>query len=200
MGSQTAQHGLRFPEPGDSPDVPGDTERLALDVDGVLKSEGDDEVSRIESDAADFDTDFLFPESKYDDDTTTIQNHNSLGYFPTGNAPEFTFVASKSGNGNIRMFVKADSDFQDERFSADVEIREDNSGGAVVHSPEDSSGGIRVYYEVVDKPSVESFYGDRPLGPLGLTPGATYWAQLQIDTQGTDIDLFAQWIMYEPYP
>lgn len=132
----------------------------------------------------------------FDRDTNTYENFTSSGFAPTNstNSPSFLFHIPPSGRGKITMGVRADADTADERFKADVEIRESSPGGPVVHSPTTADAqGIEVYYSS-HKPSAENWPGWRYLD----LPSGRYWAQLQIDTLGTTIDITDQALMYEP--
>lgn len=128
------------------------------------------------------------------EDPDNYDNFNQIGFAPTANAPEITFRVRASSHGNIRIYVAADADALNEELKADVEIRDDDSAGTIRHSPNVTTGGIAYIFDP-DFPQNLTFYGDRPLEPLGLAPGI-YWAQLQISTDGTNMDIAHQWIRF----
>lgn len=132
--------------------------------------------------------------SVYDHVATDFPNFNTIIFTPTGTAATITFRVRRTGQGNIRIYVRADADAAGERFEADVEIRRDNSAGAIVHSPSVQDGGIAWEWSAT-LGSNQNFYGERPFEPLALTPGI-YWAQLQFNTQGTNVDIAEQWLRF----
>lgn len=136
--------------------------------------------------------------AQYAEDSTSYTDFNSATFTPTANAPEITFVMPPSGKGTIRMFVRSDADVNNEQYRADVIIKDNNSGGTTRHNPSATSGGIEKFYGAA-LASSEDYYGERPLEPIAnLTPGNTYWAQLQINTVGTNMDIAFQWIRFNP--
>lgn len=135
-------------------------------------------------------------EPVYAEDGTGYSNFNEVGFVPTANAPEITFTVKQRSHGNIRIYVAADADAVNEELKADVEIRRNGPSGTIVHSPDVITGGIAYIFDP-DFPQNLTFYGDRPLEPLGLAAG-TYWAQLQISTDGTNMDIAHQWIRFGP--
>lgn len=132
----------------------------------------------------------------YDRDAASHGNFNTAVFTPTTGAPEITFVVRRTGQGNIRMYVRADADAAGEQFSADVEIRENGPAGTIVHSPGVEAGGIQHEWDPAFRHNT-NHYGDRPIEELGLAAG-TYWAQLQIDTAGTNVDIADQWLRFGP--
>lgn len=120
----------------------------------------------------------------------------SSGFSPTSPAPTITFDLRFGSHGTITMFVRADADATGERFSADVRIRRNDSTGTQVYAPSAVIAGIEWYWDP-GFPAFTNFYSARPLEPLNLDSG-TYWAQLEIDTLGTNIDLTEQWIRFGP--
>lgn len=132
--------------------------------------------------------------SVYDRDPNTYGNFNTAVFTATAAAPEITFRVQRAGQGNIRIFFRADADAAGERAEADVEIRRDGPSGTVVHTPVASDGGVAWEWDP-GLGSNQNLYGDRPLEPIGLAPG-TYWAQLQVNTHGTNIDIDDQWIRF----
>lgn len=134
--------------------------------------------------------------SVYDEDEANYGNFSSADFTPTSGAPEITFELRFGSHGNIRIYVAADADAVNEELKADVEIRRNGPSGTIVHSPDIITGGIAYIFDP-DFPQNLTFYGDRPLEPLGLAAG-TYWAQLQISTDGTNMDIAHQWIRFGP--
>lgn len=134
--------------------------------------------------------------SVYAEDPDNYDNFSTAGFAPTANAPEITFELRFGSHGTIDMWLRVDSDAAGEQWFADVEIRENDGAGAIVHSPGFGDGGAqRVYTGATG--AAEGVYGARPLEKLGLSPG-TYWAQLQVNTTGTNVDIFHQWIRFGP--
>lgn len=124
-----------------------------------------------------------------------FDNFTTTGYEPTATPCEITFLAPTTGRIKINIFVRADADTDGERFSADVEVRENDGTGTVVHSPDSTTGAVQWEWPTAAAAN-SNISGWRYI--TGLTPGATYWAQLQFNVTGTDFDISDQALLYEP--
>lgn len=134
--------------------------------------------------------------SVYDEDEAHYGNFSSADFTPTSGAPEITFELRFGSHGTINMFIGADADAAGEELRADVRIRTNDSTGTLVRAPNIVDGGIAWFFDPA-KPAFENFYGERPLEPLELSPG-TYWAQLEVFTDSTTIDIRHQWLRFGP--
>lgn len=126
-----------------------------------------------------------------------IENHNTEEFEPTSPALEITFIAPQSGKGRIDIHTSLDADSVGDRIEWDVEIRRDNSGGdlfSAAGSP--ISGGVGRWFWDPDFPFRNNYTVMKYIE--GMTPGATYWAQLQFNTIGTDMDISQQAMLYTP--
>jgi hypothetical protein len=127
----------------------------------------------------------------------TFTDFDPTGYEATSTPCEITFVVGTSGDGVLHFFVRWNPDTNGERLNADVEIREDDSSGTPIHSPDETTGGVSMRQGDAATAG-DNFYGERDLNEFGLTPGGTYWAQLQIDLSGTTSDIFDQRLTFRP--
>lgn len=113
-----------------------------------------------------------------------FNNFTTTAFAPTSPACEITFLAPTSGNVRIEIGVETDSDTTPatpndaEAFVADVEVRETDGSGAVIHTPTSDGRGIGHVW-------IDQFNSFMPISGFrvltGLTPGQVYWAQLQWD-------------------
>lgn len=127
-----------------------------------------------------------------------VQTITSSSMTPTSPAAEGTFVAPRSGKVKIDMFARWDIAAAADRMEAGVEVREDNSSGTIVSSPAVAREGIDM-----ESSTTGSTFHDNEDGwayVSGLTPGATYWAQIQFDTAGQAFEIEDQSILITPLP
>jgi hypothetical protein len=176
---------------GPDPDVDVATELAGLRTDLVdLGTEVDDNATDISALEA------LFPPSQIAEVATDFNNFTSAAFTATSTPCEITFTANSVGRGMIHYAVQADADNPGERLRADIAVHEDDIGGAVVATP-NSNDCINKYFDP-EAPQEESFSYWRRLS--GLTPGGTYFAQLQFFTGSTTVDILNQKMTYVPVP
>lgn len=133
--------------------------------------------------------------TKVDADTATYNDVNSSGFSATSGAPEVTFFMPPSGRVRFDMAVRSDADNAGEQYDADVEVRLSNLNGAVVHAPSVTDAqGISHYYD----PAYPASTNQTGWRYFEGTPGQAYWAQLQLDTGGTNMDINEQVLMVAP--
>lgn len=125
----------------------------------------------------------------------SFADFTTTGFEPTSPACEVTFIAPTTGRARIDIFVRADADTNGEAFDADVEVRETDGTGTLVHTPNTETGGIDKAWPTAAAAN-ENFYGIRILD--SLTPGQQYWAQLQFDVTGTTFDIQEQSLTAQP--
>lgn len=115
-------------------------------------------------------------------------------YQATDPSCEMTFIAGTSGRGKIDLFIRFAADGSGEFIETGAQVRETDENGTIFREADETNDGIDHRPATNLNQNVDGFV---PLS--GLTPGQTYWAQMQhrVDT-GTAVDVLEQVLVWVP--
>lgn len=140
-----------------------------------------------------------YPPAKWAQDTTTITNPTTATYITGSPEVSVTFVAPTSGRVLLVVGGGLGNSAGADRIFLSPEVRETNSGGALVLSPSVTSRGFGS-----DNCSSGFHYGSRESVLEGLTPGQVYYAVVKYvvaaDAGAATADIAARDITVVPIP